>query len=81
MTDDITARLTATFHAVIDPSAEVRDDLTADDVEQWDSLAHVNFIFAVEEEFGIEFTQQELADHMANVGELRDLIARKSGAG
>jgi acyl carrier protein len=43
----------------IKPS-EIKDGTTADDVEDWDSLAHVDLIIAVETEFNIKFTLNEI---------------------
>jgi acyl carrier protein len=48
------------------------------DVEGWDSLAHVNIVYAIEEEFGVEFGDDEIAG-FATVGELEDRIRRKRG--
>ena len=76
--DEVQTELQEIFRDVIDEDVDLADALTANDVERWDSLAHVNLIFAIEEQFGIEFTQAEMAD-MANVGELKGHIIRKLG--
>ncbi|MCH7847580.1 MAG: acyl carrier protein [Planctomycetes bacterium] len=60
------------------PTLEARDDLTARDVTGWDSLNHVNLIIQVEEEFGIRFSNDEVANFV-NVGELKRLIRQKVG--
>jgi acyl carrier protein len=39
------------------------------DVEGWDSLANINIVFGVEEEFGIQFRDDDLAN-ATTVGEL-----------
>jgi acyl carrier protein len=49
---------------------------TAHDVDGWDSLSHVNLIVAVENSFGIRFTQKELLK-FRNVGDLLDSIDSK----
>ena len=36
------------------------DETTADDVEEWDSLSHVQLVAAMEEAFGIEFKSREI---------------------
>jgi len=46
---------------------------TAKDVENWDSLNHVNLLAAIEKEFGFEFTLTEMGG-LKNVGEMLDLI-------
>ena len=33
----------------------IADDTTADDIEDWDSLEHINLITAIEQHFGIKF--------------------------
>jgi acyl carrier protein len=75
-----TARLTEIFRSVLgDDDFELRDDLTADQVEDWDSLAHVNLMFAIEEEFGVRFGDSEFGE-FADVGELRRYLEAKVGA-
>lgn len=59
-----------------DDSIEIRPDLTANDVDGWDSLSHVNLITTVEAKFGIRFTQKELLKQR-NVGDLLADIERK----
>ena len=74
---DITEKLTNVFKEVFDDETIVlSDDLTANDVDAWDSLSHVNLIIAIEIAFDIEFKQSEILN-FANVGELKDSIARK----
>lgn len=51
------------------------DDMTAADVAEWDSLGHINLMFALEERFGVQFEGNELAE-LANIGELRELLER-----
>jgi acyl carrier protein len=69
--------LTDVFRTVFDdPSIELRPDMTANDVEGWDSLSHVNLILAVELRFGIQFSQKELLT-FKTVGDLMTSISRK----
>lgn len=71
-------RLTRVFHTVFDnDSIELTPELTADDVDEWDSLSHINLMIAIELEFGIEFEQSEI-QNFANVGELLASIAEKT---
>ncbi len=58
------------------PDLELNDDLTAKDVQGWDSLNHVNFIIQIEEELGIRFRNDEIAQ-LINVGELKKLAILK----
>jgi len=51
-------------------------ETTAADVDEWDSLMHVNLILAAEREFSIRFTSTEVAQ-LLDVGGLVDLIDSK----
>jgi acyl carrier protein len=48
----------------------------ASNVAGWDSLAHINLISVIEQQFGISFTLGELQE-LKNVGEMIDLMERK----
>lgn len=65
-----------------DPSMEVTDELTADDVERWDSLEHINIIIATENRFGIKFTTAEMSrlkEPGQNIGKFVGMIESKVG--
>jgi acyl carrier protein len=51
-------------------------EMTADDVDGWDSLSHVNLIVTIETRFKIRFTQKELLT-FKNVGDLMKSIESK----
>jgi acyl carrier protein len=42
-----------------DDSLVLNDSTRAADVPGWDSLAHVNFVYSVEEEFGVQLSDDE----------------------
>ena len=56
-----------------DESITVNETTTADDIEDWDSLEHINLIAAIENAFGMKFTMGEVVS-MKNVGEMVDII-------
>jgi len=73
----ITEKLTQVFREVFDDETlVVTDEMTADDVDAWDSLSHVNLMIAIEIAYGIEFKQNEI-QNFGNVGELRQSIEEK----
>lgn len=59
-----------------EPDLELRDDLTADDVDGWDSLTHINLLYSIESELGINFTDAEMGG-FSNVGELVSAVEAK----
>lgn len=72
-------KLTPIFREVFsDNSIILRDNMTASDVENWDSLTHMFMITKVEEVFGIKFKLREL-NKLKNVGDLCNTIAEKLG--
>ncbi len=59
-----------------DDAIHVDETTTADDIDGWDSLEHINLIVAVERRFGMKFKMAEVTD-MKNVGEMADIIAER----
>jgi acyl carrier protein len=77
MEQDTINRLNNIFRQVFeDSSIQVSREMTASDVEKWDSLSHLTMIAAVEKEFWIKFKLKELVS-MKNVGDLLTAIASK----
>jgi acyl carrier protein len=76
--DEIFNRVNSVFRDVFDDeSITVTGDTTANDIEDWDSLEHINLIVALEEEFGMKFTMGEVTG-MKNVGEAVDIISERA---
>jgi acyl carrier protein len=55
---------------------KLNDQTTANDIEEWDSLAHIHLIVAIERKFEIRFTSKEMQS-WDNIGELIDCICGK----
>jgi acyl carrier protein len=78
MTDaEIYDRLTDLMQDIFDdPDVVATPELSADDVESWDSMTHIRLVLAVEKAFKIKFVASEIGD-MRNVGEMVSLIKSK----
>lgn len=71
-------RLTPVFQDVFDDdSIELTEEMTAADIEEWDSVEHFNLISEIERVFGMRFTMREVSG-MANVGELAEIVADRA---
>ncbi len=76
---EIVDKLTQVFHQTFDTTdLELTDDMTASDVDNWDSLTHMVLIGDVEKGFGIKFKLKEL-NKMNTVGHLIDMVGAKTG--
>jgi len=70
-------KLNLIFRTVFeDDDIEIRPDMTANDIDGWDSLSHVNLIVAVESAFSVRFTRKELLT-FKNIGDLHKSIESK----
>ncbi|MBJ6723702.1 acyl carrier protein [Geomesophilobacter sediminis] len=69
--------LTQVFRLVFDDTTlHIHPETTANDIDGWDSLTHINLITAIEAEFRIRFTQTELLA-AKNVADLLATIESK----
>lgn len=72
-------RLTDVFRTIFgDETIVIEDAMTADDIPAWDSVSHIQLVFAVEEEFGIKLNMKDL-EGLEDVGTLRRTILRHLG--
>lgn len=75
--DDILKKVEEIFREELElDDLVLTDETTADDVEEWDSLSHVQLVVTLEKGFGIKFTSREILS-WDNVGDLVDCIAGK----
>ncbi len=75
--NDVIKRLTEIFRDVFDDdSIVISEKTTAADIEDWDSIEHINLIGAVEDEFGMRFKMKEVSG-MKNVGEMINIICER----
>ena len=77
--NQIIEQLNVIFRDVLDnPGINLNETTTAKDVEEWDSLNHIQLVLAVEKHFKQKFTTQEIRN-WKNVGDiLKSLEAKKS---
>jgi acyl carrier protein len=76
--EEIQPKLTQILRDVFDDEALVATpDLTASDVDGWDSVNHVRLILSVERAFKIKFTASEVTS-LKKLGDLTKLIAAKT---
>lgn len=73
---EIRKKLQEVFCDVFDDEIEIFDEMTAKDIEDWDSLMHIQLIIAIEKAFQVKFSAQEVAQ-VNNVGEFIQLIDSK----
>ena len=74
---EIFEKLTEIFRDVMDNDEIVlEENTTAEDIEEWDSLAHVQLIEKIQEEFGVKFSAKEMMS-WDDVGEFVDSIEDK----
>lgn len=78
--DAVYQRLTEILRDVFDDDTIVaRPDLTADQVDGWDSFAHLRLIFTVEKAFGVSFAASQISA-LQNVGDLANLIEARAAS-
>lgn len=76
--NDIYERLNRVFREVFDDDTiAVNASTTAADIDDWDSLTHIQLIAAVEDEFGVKFSMKQVSS-MKNVGEMAEIICESA---
>ena len=76
---EIFEKLNEIFIDVLDlDELELTDETSANDIEEWDSLSHIQLIVAIEKAFRIKFTSLEIMK-WTNVGEMVNSMEEKLG--
>ena len=74
---EILDQATEVFKDTLDnDKIELTPETTADDIEEWDSLSHIQLIVALEKHFKIKFTTSEITSYK-NVGQMAESISKK----
>jgi acyl carrier protein len=77
--NELIAQLQDIFRDVLDNDAiTLTEHTTANDVEDWDSLTHIQLIVAAEKHFGVKLDSREILS-WNNVGEMADAILKRVG--
>ena len=77
--EEISAAVRDIFRDVFDDDAlEISDATNAEDIEDWDSLAQISLVSAIEQKFEVKFALGELAK-LENIGDMLDLVQSKLG--
>lgn len=75
--EEVYERLNEVFRDVFDDeSITVNDNTTANDIEDWDSLEHINLIVAIEKEFDLKFSINEV-NNFKCVGDVVNIICKQ----
>lgn len=74
---DIYEKLTALFRQVmVNDDIQLDDTTSADDIEEWDSLAHVQLMEQIEEIFNLKISAKDMSSWI-DVGEMVDYLEKK----
>lgn len=75
---EIFSKLNEIFEEILDldETPILKDETTANDIDEWDSLSQIQLVVAIEKSFGLKFTAKEII-MWANVGEMVDSIEAK----
>jgi len=77
---EILAKMQTVFDDVFLDDVKVTPELSADDVEEWDSLLQISLVLGVEKMFNVRFRVGEV-EATKNLGEFADLIQRRMSEG
>ncbi|MFH2047097.1 MAG: acyl carrier protein [Pseudomonadota bacterium] len=77
MRDSVKRDLQSIFREVFDDnSIEIFDEMTANDIEEWDSLMHIQLLLAIERKFNVAFKTEDVME-IQNVGQFVDYLMKK----
>ena len=76
---DIFKKVTEIFEDILDEiEVDLTETTTAEDVEEWDSLTHIQIITEVEKQFEVRFSTRDI-EGLKNIGDMVTLVASKKG--
>lgn len=75
--EEILQTVTTIIREVLElPDLQVSNSTSAEEIDEWDSMTHIQLIMAVEGQFKVRFALGELQS-LKNVGDMIDLIQKK----
>jgi acyl carrier protein len=54
---------------------DIKDEITADDIAQWTSLEHINFLIKLQSDFDIEFTDSQIVEMLSYEAVVKNVTA------
>jgi acyl carrier protein len=77
MTDDVGRRVIEIAADLLgEPTSSIGNDTTPADIETWDSLAQLNLVVALEDEFAIQLAPEDM-DLMVSIGAIAALVSSR----
>lgn len=77
---EILTKVEEIFKDLLDDEAfKLTEEMSADDIQEWDSLFHITLIASIEDEFKISISTAEVAK-AKNIGVMLDMIEKGLGA-
>lgn len=77
--EEVLAKVQDVFRDILDDSElNISGETTADDVDDWDSLSHIQIVVAIEKAFKVKFSSNEMLS-WKNIGEMVDAVITKLG--
>ncbi len=74
---EIFEKLNEIFIDVLDlDECELTDETSANDIEEWDSLSHIQLVFAIQKNFGVKFSSLEIMK-WKKIGDLVNSLIEK----
>lgn len=76
--NDIFSKVKSVFEDILDEiEVDLVEETTAEDVEEWDSLTHIQIITEIEKQFSVRFSTRDI-EGLKNIGDMVNLIASKN---
>jgi len=77
--ENVLIKLNEVFAEVMElEDLKLEEDHTADDIEEWDSLSHIQVITEIEKRFNIRFTTMEIEDFKNVKGMISKILEKKN---